>query len=319
MDSDDVVLDDSKFNDNALVNSNVIDIADSDNVNVTNSDFTNNVLVNSSVADIAESSDVNLINDKFAVNNGGENSSVIDIIDSEDIVIDDAVISNNTVSGDNSIVNIINSDVNISDSLLANNTADEGSVIFIDSDCEVYLNNLTKYNNTNNYKHRDVFYETSVVIGSGDIRVGDVAVVNASVISSYPYPITGIVIVMSNGDNYYFTLTDDKGSFSINGLKEGIYNITAIYMGNEYIDETVSNTVVINVSKVDDFNFTLDDTNVNTSGSLVMNLPSDASGNVSVTIGNESFVVPVADGKAVIDGDDLPLGSNIINAYYSGS
>ena len=123
---------------------------------------------------------------------------------------------------------------------------------------------------------------------------------------------------MANDGSYYFTLTDDKGSFSINGLREGIYNVTATYNGNEYVDETVSNTVVINVSKVDDFNFTLDDTDINTSGSLVMNLPSDASGNVSVTIGNESFVVPVADGKAVIDGDDLPLGSNIISAYYSG-
>ena len=295
-----------------------MDIVDSDDVDVINSEFANNNLTNSFVADIVESSNVSLVNDEFTLNKGDENSSVMDIVNSGDIIIDDAVISNNTVLGNNSVVNIIDSDVDIFDLVLANNTADNGSVISIDSDCEVYVSNLTKYNNTNNYKHRDVSYETSVVINSSDIHVGDVAVVNVSVISSYPYTITGIVVVMSNGDSYYFSLTDDKYSFSIDGLKEGIYNITAIYMGNEYIDETVSNTVVINVSKVDDFKFTLNNTNITTSESLVMNLPSDASGNVSVIIDNESFIVPVVDGKAIIDGNDLPLGSNIINASYSG-
>ena len=318
IDSDDVVLDDSKFNNNVLVDSNILYINDSDDIDVTNSEFANNILTDSSVADIRESSNVSLINDKFTLNTGDENSSVIDIVNSEDIIIDDAIISNNTVLGNNNIVNIINSDADISDSILANNTADNGTVISIDSDCEVYVNNITKYNNTNNYKHRDISYETSVVINSNDIHVGDVAVVNASIITGSPYRISGIITVIANDNSYYFTLTDDKGSFSIPGLKEGIYNITAIYSGNEYIDETVSNTIVINVSKVDDFNFTLNNTHITTSESLVMNLPSDASGNVSVTIGNESFVVPVVDGKAVIEGNDLPLGSNVINASYSG-
>ena len=320
VDCADTNIDNTSFTGNVLdSNSIAVDIFGSNNTNIEECNFTDNIVSgNSTVLNIDNAKSVNLTNVNFINDNASDNSSVVIITVSDDVNLDNVNVDLCNVDGDNSIMMIDDSNATISNSLMTNNTADKGNVIAIDLDSEVYIENVATLNNVNNNKHRDITYETLVEINSSDIHVGDDAIVNVKVITSYPYDVNGILIIMSNGDNYYFSLTSDKGSFSISGLKEGIYNISGIYAGNKYIDETVSNTVTINVSKVDDFNFTVNNTVINTSDSLVMNLPADASGNVSVTIGNESFVVPVVNGKALIDGDKLPLGFNNLNASYSG-
>ena len=318
--SGDTSIDNTSFAGNDLTsNSIAVDVADSNNTNIEGLNFTDNTVSrNSTLLNIDNAKSVNLTDVKFDNDNASGDSSIAAIDDSSDVKVNGLNIDSCKVDGSNSIMTIDDSEVNISNSLMTNNAADKGNVVTIDLDSEVYLDNVATLNNSNNNQHCDITYETYVEINSSDIHVGENAMVDVNVITSYPYDVKGILVITANGDKYYFTLTDDEGSFPISGLKEGRYNISAVYMGNKYIDNTFSNPVMINVFKVDDFNFTADNTVITTSESLVMNLPSDASGNVTVVAGNETIVVPVVNGKAIVNGDKLPLGVNNLKASYSG-
>ena len=317
---DDTTISNTSFISNDLSsNSVLLNLTNSNNTNIENTNFTDNTVSdNSSIVNIDASRNVNLTNINFNNDNASDDSSIVIINVSDNVELDGVTVDSCNADGDNSIVEVINSTANISNALIANNTADKGNVITIDIDSEVYIDNVTASDNINNNKHRDITYETFVLINSSDIYAGEDAVVNVSIITSYPYDVKGIMIIKADDNGYYFTLTDDEGSFSITDLKGGAYNITGIYTGNQYIDETASNTVVINVIKIDDYNFTVNNTVITTSDSLVMNLPDDASGNVSVIVGNDTFVTQVINGKAIINGDKLPLGFSDLKASYSG-
>ena len=49
-----------------------------------------------------------------------------------------------------------------------------------------------------------------------------------------------------------------------------------------------------------------------------INLPEDATGNLTVTIGNETYTVPVEDGYASVEIPDLSYGEHNITVAYSG-
>ena len=56
----------------------------------------------------------------------------------------------------------------------------------------------------------------------------------------------------------------------------------------------------------------------NGTDSVIINLPSDAKGNVTVTVGGKNYTVPVVNGTAVIDINDLPNGEYPATVTYSG-
>ena len=56
----------------------------------------------------------------------------------------------------------------------------------------------------------------------------------------------------------------------------------------------------------------------NGTDSVIVNLPSDAKGNVTVTVGGKNYTVPVVNGTAVIDINDLPNGEYPATVTYSG-
>ena len=70
------------------------------------------------------------------------------------------------------------------------------------------------------------------------------------------------------------------------------------------------NTYVDNVPSIDVDDVVVDD--------LVINLPKDATGNVTVNIGGKTITVPVRDGKAVIPMDNIAAGEYPVVIVYSG-
>ena len=103
--------------------------------------------------------------------------------------------------------------------------------------------------------------------------------------------------------------------------KSGIYNITATYNGNNKYVSKDANKTSIDVSKVDgcDMNITIPDeikTGENTT--ITVDLPEDATGNVTVTINTQNYTSEVKNGIANITISNLPIGNYNVTIAYSG-
>ena len=65
-------------------------------------------------------------------------------------------------------------------------------------------------------------------------------------------------------------------------------------------------------------NITALDVEANENPVIIVELPEDATGEVTVTVGNDTYTVPVEDGMAVVVLDELPVGNYTAEVAYSG-
>ncbi|WP_407431939.1 Ig-like domain-containing protein, partial [Methanobrevibacter sp.] len=111
-------------------------------------------------------------------------------------------------------------------------------------------------------------------------------------------------------DNSGVVDVSDDGT--VTALKEGTAHVTVSFRGNDkYLPANA--TITVTVSKVE-FNpeTTLDDT------TLTVEVPEDATGNVTLTIGNETLTAPIEDGVATFDLSDVPAGDYNATVSYPG-
>ena len=148
------------------------------------------------------------------------------------------------------------------------------------------------------------------------ISVGD----NATVVVSGLENASGDVSVVVNGETYVSSIKDGEASVTVPGLTE---NVTAIvnYAGDDNYN-SASTTVNIIVNPKEKENATIDiDVPPVTEGqntTINVKLPEDATGNVTATVNNKSYSVPVKDGKATITIPELIAGNYTIPVTYSG-
>ena len=138
-----------------------------------------------------------------------------------------------------------------------------------------------------------------------------------------PDDATGNVTVSVNGENYTAPVNNGQAIFNITGLGDGEYIISADYEGDaKYLPSSDNGT--FKVSKID-----IDPVITNSSsldverldnGTVIVNVtvPDDATGNVTVSIDNETITVPVVNGTAVVDLGNLSDGNHTVNISYSG-
>ena len=144
----------------------------------------------------------------------------------------------------------------------------------------------------------------SAIVDS-ELTVGDNSNVKYSLT---PSDATGKVSFKSS--NSKVLTVDAKGN--VKAVGEGSATITVTYEGdNKY---ALSNTTVnVKVSKSEiEPEIKQNDT------TLTITVPSDATGDVTVTIGNETIKAPIKDGKVVIDLSDVPAGDYNATVSYPG-
>lgn len=166
--------------------------------------------------------------------------------------------------------------------------------------------------------------ESFVVPTAKNIYVGENEVIALSV----PVDATGNVTVVIGNKEYNFDLDDgtlsvpdgdevfyvaiDKGSGTlvISGLPRGEYTVSVKYNGDDkYLPST--NTTVFKVSQSGTDMEVIDLGN----RTVVVVLPKDAEGNVTIKVGNETYTGKVVDGKATIDLTNTPHWNT---SYYCG-
>ena len=97
-------------------------------------------------------------------------------------------------------------------------------------------------------------------------------------------------------------------------LEPGNYTVDVAYPGDSKY-APASNSTNITVPKVDDYPFSVTEDD----GKIVVSVPDDATGDVTVTIDGKDYTVPIKDGKAVVDvPGDLEPGEHTVDVAYPG-
>jgi hypothetical protein len=157
--------------------------------------------------------------------------------------------------------------------------------------------------------------ESVATVSVEDISYGDDASINVNMGN-----ITGSVSVYVNGE-YRCNVTVNNGvaSYDLSDLGAGEYSISIYYAGNDkYLPVTASTTF-----KVAKNNQTMDISaeyaEINGTGQVLIKLPDDASGYVSVYVNNQlAGSAPIKDGFASYELSGLQAGSYKISVSYNG-
>ncbi|WP_067043541.1 Ig-like domain repeat protein [Methanobrevibacter sp. YE315] len=175
------------------------------------------------------------------------------------------------------------------------------------------------YNGDDNYESvtkSDEFTVSSknatIDVDSSDIKVGE----DETITVTLPEDATGTVTVELDGANYTAPVENGKAVFDIPDLSAGDKTAKINYSGDDNYgpsETTISFTVSKVKPDVSAQNVSSDD-----SGKIVISLPEDATGTVTITVDGENYTAPVENGKAIFDIQRLSPGKHDIKVYYSG-
>ena len=175
------------------------------------------------------------------------------------------------------------------------------------------------YNGNENYESvakSDEFtvdsVNASISVDSSDIQVGD----DETITVTLPDDATGNVTVEIDGANYTQPVENGKAVVPIHDLSAGNKTAKIYYSGDDKYNPSETNAS-FTVSKVKP-DISIQNATINDDGRIVVILPEDATGTVTITIDGENHTVPVENGKAVFDIQGLSEGKHDIKVYYSG-
>ena len=150
-----------------------------------------------------------------------------------------------------------------------------------------------------------------------DITIGEDAIVNVEINANA----TGKVTV----DGTEVNIKDGKGTYTITKPSEGNHTITVKYEGDKSFtqdEKTIQYTVAKKEFPPEEDPFAPSSADENKTSennpTFTINLPSDATGTLEVTIGNKTYTKELTNGSASITIDDLPAGDYTATLKYSG-
>ncbi len=218
-----------------------------------------------------------------------------------------------------------------------NGTLENGSVIIDIPNLSTgnYTMNIT-YNGDKNYepisKEVNLTVESSpLIVVKMPVYCEDIFYGSTETISVYlSKDVYGLLTVDVNGIiqetsvGTYWIMSADTGNwrydFYFKDLEAGIYDVTVTYGGNSHY-ASVINTTSFEVKKT---NLNPDDIKIDvinkTPGNVTLNItvPKDVTGNIAVTIGNDTYPGTIENGSAIIKLPTAPIGNSTINITYSG-
>ena len=155
---------------------------------------------------------------------------------------------------------------------------------------------------------------SSITVSAGDIKVGEDAVIVASVIPGA----TGNVTFTVGDKTETVEIKDGKATLTVKGLASGDYTVSAVYNGDDkYL--TSSNSTSFKVSKLESkVDISVDNIEIGKDAVVTVSVTSGATGNVTFTISDKTETVEIKDGKATLTVKDLASGNYKINAVYNG-
>ena len=156
---------------------------------------------------------------------------------------------------------------------------------------------------------------STIDIAVDNIKVGEDAVIGVAL----PEDATGGVIISVNGKNYTVMTKYGMASVTISDLANGTYSVDAFYNGDD-IYAPIKNSTAFTVSKVSDYNMTVDIADIvkGENATITVSVPEDGTGNVIVTINGTDYKGTVVNGTAKVIIPGLDEGTYKVVTFYTG-
>ena len=156
---------------------------------------------------------------------------------------------------------------------------------------------------------------STVAVNADDIKVGE----NATVIVNVSSDATGDVIITVDGKDYTVAIENGKAVKTIADLKANDYTVTVKYAGDNNYNPN-QNTTKFTVSKISDYNMNItvpSDVKVGEDAVIIVNIPKDASGNVTVSVGKDVYNAVISNGSAKVVVSGLGAGVYNVSATFA--
>ena len=181
------------------------------------------------------------------------------------------------------------------------------------------------YRGNNKYEAVEVFHTVNVIkdnpnlnVFIKDVNYGENLTIYATLNGVNNTNLTGNVIVTINNKNYSVVVINGKGNVSADKLPAGLYNFSATWAGNDNYNGTnisggfkinkINSTIAINV----------EDIKVGENATIIVNLDSDATGNVTITLDNQNYTVAINEGQTIKVIGGLKAGTYDVFVKYIG-
>ena len=181
------------------------------------------------------------------------------------------------------------------------------------------------YRGNNKYEAVEVFHTVNVIKANPnlnvfikDVNYGENLTIYATLNGVNNTNLTGNVIVTINNKNYSVVVINGKGNVSADKIPAGLYNFTATWAGNDnYNGTNISGGFKIN--KIDStIAINVEDIKVGENATIIVNLDSDATGNVTITLDNQNYTVAINEGQTIKVIGGLKAGTYDVFVKYIG-
>lgn len=203
---------------------------------------------------------------------------------------------------------------------------DEGVSLWNMTDLEAGIQYIKiGYRGNNKYESVEVFHTVNVIKANPnlnvfikDVNYGENLTIYATLKGVNNTNLTGNVIVTINNKNYYVVVINGKGNVSADKLPVGLYNFSATWAGNDNYNGTdISGGFKVN--KIDPaLVVDVKDIKVGENATISVNLDSDATGNVTITLDNQNYTVAINEGQAIKVIGGLKVGDYNVAVKYGG-
>ena len=227
---------------------------------------------------------------------------------------------NQSAMGNGSVLNITVPD-NIKGNVTVNVNGTNFTGEIINGSAMVNLTNVTPgiHNITISYiDENGTVVETNITIiipkwkSSVNFTVSNININNKeNIVIEVTKGATGSVLIDVNGTIYYKELIDSKTTLVLDNLKEGLYPVTVIYLGDEKYDNATS-LKSFTVSKI-----SIDASSSGNSSVLNITVPDNVKGNVTVSINGTNFTGKIVNGSAIVNLSNLTPGIHNITISYT--
>ena len=181
------------------------------------------------------------------------------------------------------------------------------------------------YRGNNKYEAVEVFHTVNVIKANPnlnvfikDVNYGENLTIYATLNGVNNTNLTDNVIVTINNKNYSVVVINGKGNVSVDKLPAGLYNFSATWAGNDnYNGTNISGGFKIN--KIDStIAINVEDIKVGENATIIVNLDSDATGNVTITLDNQNYTVAINEGQTIKVIGGLKAGTYDVFVKYIG-
>ena len=190
-------------------------------------------------------------------------------------------------------------------------------------------NFIVTYNGDNNYN--PVSKEGNITVTKGNVDPKKVIIIepfgfaygNATIEVILPSDVTGNTTLAIDNKTFTVNITDGKAVYQLGkNLNAGKYNFIVTYNGdNNYNSVSKADNVTLKKATINPKAITIEILDsVYGNATIEVTLPSDATGNATLTVDNKNYTVNVTDGKVAFHlGNNLSAGEHNFIVTYNGN